>query len=63
LIVVDQAHRLDTGAIDALLHHAEVIAKVACVVLLIEEEPKARHALARASGAPGRGEQPTRSVM
>ena len=48
LIVVDDAHRLEGAAIEALLEHAHVIAKSACVVLLVEAELKARQALARA---------------
>lgn len=50
LIVVDQAHRLPAEAVDALLQHAEVIAKSACVVLLVEIELSARQALAQAKG-------------
>ncbi|MBI2104286.1 MAG: hypothetical protein HYT90_01720 [Candidatus Omnitrophica bacterium] len=48
LIVVDQAHRLDAAAVDALLAHAPVIAQSACVVLLVEAELGLRHALSRA---------------
>ena len=47
LIVVDEAHRLDAAAVDALLRHAETIAKSACVVLLVEAELGVRHALTR----------------
>ena len=53
LIVIDQAHRLDAAAVDALLAHAAVIVQSACVVLLVEAELGARHALAKA--LPGRG--------
>ena len=49
LVVVDQAHRLDQACVEALLQHAEVIAQTACVVLLVEQELSARHALARAT--------------
>ncbi len=56
LVVVDQAHRLDADAVDALLAHAGVIAQSACVVLLVELELGLRHALARA--LQGRGEAP-----
>ena len=47
LIAVDEAHRLDGAAVDALLEHADVIAKSACVVLLVEAELTQRHALTR----------------
>lgn len=47
LIVVDHAHRLDAACVEALLHHADTIARVACVVLLVETELSVRHALAR----------------
>ena len=49
LVVVDQAHRLDQACVTALLQHAEVIAKTACVVLLAESELSVRHALTQAS--------------
>ena len=48
LIVVDDANRLAAAAADVLLQHAGVIAKSACVVLLVEAELGARHPLARA---------------
>lgn len=48
LIVVDQAQRLDGPGVDALLQHAAVIAKSACLVLLVEVELTQRHPLARA---------------
>lgn len=54
LIVVDDAHRLDAAAVDVLVEHAEVIAKSACVVLLVDVELKERHALARARSQDGR---------
>lgn len=47
LIVVDDAHRLDGRTVQALLDHAEAIAHVACVVLLVEVELSLRHPLAR----------------
>ena len=45
LVVVDQAHKLDQKCVAALLQHAEVIAQTACLVLLVETELSARHAL------------------
>ena len=48
LIAVDQAHRLDGGCVEALLRHAEVIAKSAAVVLLVDVELSLRHALGKA---------------
>ena len=48
LIVIDQAHRLDSACVEVLLAHAEVMAKTACVVLLVEGELSLRHALAKA---------------
>src|SRR3989338_7538362 len=48
LIVVDDANRLEAAAVDALLQQAGVIAKSACVVLLVEAELGARPPLARA---------------
>ena len=48
LVVVDDAQRLDRRCVDALLEHAEVIAKSAVVVLLVEAELNARHALSHA---------------
>ena len=47
LIVVDQAHKLNAACADGLQAHAEGIAAVACVVLLIESELSVRHPLAR----------------
>ena len=47
LIVVDQAHRLDKGGVEALLEHADVIAKNACLILLVETELGLRHPLVR----------------
>ena len=49
LIVVDQAHRLDRAAVEGLLEHAEAIASVASVVLLVEPELSLRHPLAQAA--------------
>ena len=46
LIVVDEAQRLDRDCVEALLHHAAVIAETACVVLLVEDELSVRHPLA-----------------
>ena len=50
LIAVDEAQRLEVLAIEALIQHAGVIAKNACVVLLVEAELGARHALTRTLG-------------
>ncbi len=47
LIVVDQAHRLDTAAVEALVRGAAVIAKSACVILFVEIELSLRHPLAK----------------
>ena len=64
LIVVDQAHRLDDACVEALVEHAGVIAKSACVVLLVETALSVRHALARAGKVisteqfPGRNHSP-----
>jgi DNA polymerase III delta subunit len=62
LIVIDQAHRLDRACVDALLAHAAVIAKNACVVLLVEVELSLRHALAKASGGMRTERFPGRSI-
>ena len=51
LIVVDQAHRLDQPTVAALLQRAEVIAKSACLVLLVETELSVRHALSQAASS------------
>ena len=51
LIVVDQAHRLDAATVEALVQHAPVIAHSACVILLVETELSARHALVRGAEA------------
>ena len=56
LIVVDQAHRLDKGGVEALLEHAEVIAKSACLVLLVETEVSLRHPLAQVLHRAGGGQ-------
>ena len=48
LIVVDQAHRLAGACVDGLLEQAAVIAQTACVMLLVEQELGARHALSKA---------------
>ena len=45
LIVVDDAHRLERAAIEALRGYADVIAATACVVLLAETDLTQRHAL------------------
>lgn len=47
LIVVDQAHRLTVAGVDALLQHAAVIAKSACLILLVEVELTQRYPLTR----------------
>ncbi len=47
LVVVEEAHRLDEACVSALLQHAEVVATVACVVLLVETELPARHPLSK----------------
>ena len=49
LIVVDQAHRLDLACAEALLQHAQIIAQMSCVVLLVDRELSVRHPLARAA--------------
>ena len=49
LVVVDQAHRLDCSSVDALLEHAELIGRNACVILLVEMELGVRHALSKAT--------------
>jgi DNA polymerase III delta subunit len=65
-IVVDQAHRLDNACVDALRQQAPVIAKSACLVLLVELELSLRHALAQPSEAitterfPGRSTPPVK---
>ena len=46
-IVIDQAHRLSSICVDALVQQAEVIAGVACVLLLVEAELPPRHPLAQ----------------
>ncbi|MBI4343080.1 MAG: hypothetical protein HY599_06905 [Candidatus Omnitrophica bacterium] len=51
LVVVDQAHRLDQACVAALLQHAGVIAKSACLVLLVETELSVRHALSHAAAS------------
>ena len=53
LIVVDQAHRIDGAGASALLQHAAVIAKTACVILLIETELSVRHSLAHLTAGKG----------
>lgn len=50
-IVVDEAHRLNAAGVDALLEHAPAIAKTAAVILLVELELGARHALTKAAAA------------
>lgn len=47
LVVVDQAHRIDSAGVAAMLEHAASIAKTACVILLVETELSARHPLAQ----------------
>jgi len=46
LIVVDEAQRLTGDCVNALLHHAQVIARNACAILLIEEDLNIRHPFA-----------------
>ncbi len=46
LIVVDDAHRLDRAAVEALKGYADVIASTACVVLVTETGLTQRHASA-----------------
>lgn len=53
LIVMDRADRLSTAAVSGLLEHTSIIAKTACVVLLVEKELSVRHALATASREEG----------
>ena len=53
LIIVDRADRLSPLAVSGLLEHASLIAKIACVVLLVEKELSVRHALAKASREKG----------
>ena len=55
LIVMDQAQRLDAASVNGLVEHAEVIMKNACVVLLVEGELSARHALAKVQQRNGAG--------
>lgn len=55
LIVMDQAQRLDAASVNGLVEHAEVIVKNACVVLLVEGELSARHALAKVQQRSGAG--------
>lgn len=54
-IVVDQAHRLENACVQALLQHADTIAAVACVILLVETELGVRHPLAQATARPADG--------
>jgi DNA polymerase III delta subunit len=51
LIVVEQAQRLERAGVEALREQAEVIASVACVILLVETELSVRHPLAQAKGS------------
>lgn len=51
LIVVEQAQRLDQSTVGALLQHAEVIAKSARLILLVETELSVRHALMHAGAS------------
>lgn len=50
LVVVDDAHRLDSRCVDALLEHEKVIAKNAIVILLVDTELSARQAVSRVMG-------------
>jgi DNA polymerase III delta subunit len=47
LIVVDQAHRIDSAGVAAMRAHAAAIAQTACVILLVETELNARHPLSQ----------------
>ena len=47
LIVIDQAHRLEKSCVDAFMHHAALIAKTSCVILLVETELGQRHPLSQ----------------
>ena len=49
LIVIDQAHQLESEAGQMLVEQAEGIAQTACVVLLADWEMSVRHPLARAA--------------
>lgn len=51
LIVVDDAHRLEIAGVGSVLRQAELIAKTAYLVLLVETELSLRHPLAQASPA------------
>ena len=51
LIAVDNAQRLETSCVEALLQHADAIVRSACVLLLVDVELNARHALSKA-GSP-----------
>lgn len=51
LIIVEEAHRLDRAGVEALLHHAAVIAQSAYVALLVEVELSDRYAIAKLAGA------------
>lgn len=51
LIIVEEAHRLDRSGVEALLHHAAVIAQSAYVALLVEVELSERYAISRLAGA------------
>ena len=53
LIVVDQAHRLDSACVEALRQCAEVIAANACLILFVEVELSFRHPLMQAGARPG----------
>ncbi len=55
LIVMDQAQRLDAASVNGLVEHAKVIVENACVVLLVEGELSARHALAKVQQRSGAG--------
>ena len=46
LIVIDEAQRLTSDCVNALLHHAQVIAQNACAILLIEANLGVHHPLA-----------------
>ena len=62
LIVVDQAHRLDSAAVEALAQGADVIAKSACVILFVEIELSLRHPLAKRADQLATERFPGRSI-
>ena len=51
LIIVDEAQRLESAFVRTLLQQADVIARTACVVFLVEAELRPHHPLLQAGGA------------